>query len=125
MAEQNYYITAGEGGSVNIGEDVFLRIVSATVEENEAVAGFTGAYGTDLAELIGKKTLPKGIDLRFEEDGGVRLDVVIQVRYGNNVAKTAETLQEQIHSAVEAMTGIECRVNVHVTGISFEKAEIK
>lgn len=125
MAEQNYYITSTDGGSVNIGEDVFLRIISATVEENEAVAGFSAAYGPEQAELIGKKTLPKGINLMIGEDGSVSMDVVIQVRYGNNVAKTAEELQEQLYSAIEAMTGIACRVNVHVTGISFEKAEIK
>ncbi len=125
MAEQNYYLSNTDGGSINIGEDVFLRIVTATVEENEAIAGFSASFDADLAELIGKKTLSKGINLLFEEDGTVRLDVVIQVRYGNNVARTAEELQEQIRTAVEDMTGVVCRVNVHVTGISFEKAEKK
>ena len=122
MAEQNYIITSTAGGSVNIGEDVFLRLISSTVEEMEAVAGFSAAYS---AELAGKKSLAKGISLTVEEDGGIRIDVMLQVRYGYNVAQTAETVQESIRAAVEAMTGIVCRVNVHVTGISFEKAETK
>lgn len=125
MAEQNYYVTSSESGSVNIGEDVFMRLVLSTVEEIEGVAGFSTAYGAELAELVGKKSLGKGINLVFEEDGSIRLDLILLIHYGYNVAETAETVQERIRSAVEAMTGIVCRVNVHVTGISFEKAEIK
>ena len=124
MAEQNYIITSTDSGSVNIGEDVFLRLISSTVEELEAVAGFSAAYSAELSELAGKKSLAKGISLTVDDDGGIRIDVMILVRYGYNVAQTAETVQESIRAAVEAMTGIVCRVNVHVTGISFEKAEI-
>ena len=125
MAEQNYIITSTDSGSVNIGEDVFVRLISSTVEEMDAVAGFSSAYSAELAELVGKKNLAKGISLFTEEDGSIRIDVMLQIRYGHNVARTAETVQENIRTAVEAMTGIVCRVNVHVTGISFEKAETK
>ena len=124
MAEQNYIIVSTNGGSVSIGEDVFVRLINSTVEEIEAVAGFSTAYSAELAELVGKKNLAKGISLTTEEDGGIRIDLMLQVRYGYNVARTAETVQEAVRAAVEATTGIVCRVNIHVTGISFEKAEI-
>ena len=125
MAEQNYIITSTAGGSVRIGEDVFVRLITSTVEELESVAGFSAAYSAELAELVGKRNLARGISLTTEEDGSIRIDVMLQVRYGYNVAQTAETVQETVRAAVEATTGIVCRVNVHVTGISFEKAETK
>lgn len=125
MADQNYIIASTESGNINIGEDVFLRLISATVEDMESVAGFSAAYGPELADFLGKKNLSKGINLATEEDGRVRIDVVITVRYGNNVAETAEAVQEKLSSAVESMTGLNSHINVHVTGISFEKAEVK
>ncbi len=125
MAEQNYIIAPNGSGSVNIGEDVFLRLVAVTVEEMDAVAGLSSAYSPELAEHLGKKALPKGVALTTNEDGSITLDIILTMRFGHNVARTAESVQEQVSAAVEAMTGIKCKVNVHVTGISFEKAEMK
>lgn len=125
MAEQNYFITSTDSGSVNIGEDVFLRLVEATVSEMDAVAGLATSYGPELAQQLGRKSMPKGVALTTNEDGGIILDVVLLVRYGFNVAQTAEAVQDHIRAATEALTGIACQVNVHVSGISFEKVETK
>jgi uncharacterized alkaline shock family protein YloU len=44
------------------------------------------------------------------------------VSYGSNVVKVARSVQEKVLTAVQATTGLEqVEVNVHVTGIAFEK----
>lgn len=125
MAEQNYVVSSTGDGNVNIGEDVFVRLVAAAVDEMDAVAGLSTSCGPELAELIGRKSLAKGVFLTTEENGTLRIDIALTMHYGYNVAETAEAVQREVIAAVEAMTGIVCRVNVHVVGISFEKAEIK
>ncbi|MBQ0133957.1 MAG: Asp23/Gls24 family envelope stress response protein [Clostridiales bacterium] len=125
MADQNYIVTSTESGNINIGEDVFVRIVSAAAAEVDGVGGLSGSFGTELGELLGRKSLPGGVRVTVGENGEVNVDVVLMVRYGYNVAQCAEAVQEKVRSAVEDTTGVICRVNVHVTGISFEKAELK
>ena len=47
------------------------------------------------------------------------------VRYGYAVTVVAKKVQEAVAEAVEDMGGLKARVNVHVTGISFDKTDIK
>ena len=50
------------------------------------------------------------------------MDTIITVSYGSNVVKVARAVQEKVLTAVQTATGIEdAQVNVHVTGIAFEK----
>ena len=63
-------------------------------------------------------------DISISEDV-VTVDVAIMVRYGYGVTVTAKKIQEQAAASVESMTGLAVRVNVHVTGIAFDKADMK
>ena len=121
---ENYVITQTEKGNVCIAEDVISRMVSAAVAEVEGVAGLSSTLGSDLTDFLGLKSVPKGVKVTAQ-DGKTVIDVLLMVRYGDNVAEAGRKVQDAVGSAVEAMTGMNAEVNVHVTGISFEKAEIK
>ena len=65
--------------------------------------------------------LTKGVKVQFVE-GKVVVDTILTVSYGSNVVKVARQVQEKVLAAVQATTGLEqVEVNVHVTGIAFEK----
>ena len=50
------------------------------------------------------------------------VDTIISVSYGSSVVKVARAVQEKVLAAVQATTGLEkVEVNVHVTGIAFDK----
>lgn len=120
MAE-NYITCQDEKGSINISEDVISSVAKAAISEMEGVAGLSFTAGAELAEMIGLKTLSKGIKVQFSE-GTMTVDVIITVKYGNNILDVAKAVQEKIFSVVQATTGIEDpTVNVHVSGISLEK----
>ncbi len=121
---ENYVINQTEKGNICIAEDVLCRMVQAAATEVEGVAGLSNALTTELTEFLGIKSLPKGIKVAAQ-DGKIAVDVLLMVRYGYSVAEVAQKAQEAVFSSVEAMTGMDALVNVHVTGISFEKAEIK
>ena len=87
----------------------------------EGVAGLSNTAGAELAELIGLKTVTKGVKVQFVDEKIV-VDVIINVLYGSNIVSVARTVQDRVMSLVQASTGIEqAEVNVHVSGISFEK----
>ena len=117
----NYITCREENGSINISEEVISGMVRAAVAEVDGVAGLSNTAGAEIAELIGLKTLPKGGKVQFVDDKIV-VDTIITVTYGFNIVEVAKSVQEKVMNAVQATTGIEqAEVNVHVSGIAFEK----
>ena len=122
MSMSDKYITVPqESGSVNISEDVVVSLVQNAVTEVDGVAGFAFTAGNELAELIGLKTLSKGIKVQFE-DNRIIVDIIITVKYGQNIVQVALNVQDRVGAVIASTTGIENNeVNVHVSGISFDK----
>ena len=116
------YITCQEtNGSINISEDVITSIVKAAIGEVEGVAGLANTAGAELAELLILKTVSKGLKVQLH-DNRVVIDTIITVAYGCNIVKVAKEVQDKVAESVEATTGFEKpQVNVHVSGISFDK----
>ena len=120
MAE-NYITCQEENGSINISEDVIASMVRAAIIEVEGVAGLSNTAGAEIAELIGIKTLTKGVKVQFNDDK-VIVDTIITVSYGSNIVNVARAVQEAVTNTISAATGIEhSEVNVHVSGIAFDK----
>lgn len=118
---ENYITCRGEKGNINISEDVISGMVKTAVTETEGVAALSNTAGAELAELLGIKTISKGIKIQFEEDK-ITADIIITTRYGYNIVDVATKVQEKVMNAVQAATGIEqAQVNVHVSGIAFDK----
>ena len=118
---ENYICCRVENGSINISEDVISTMVRSTVSEVEGVAGLSNTAGAEIAELIGLKTLNKGVKVQFVDET-IIVDIIISVAYGRNIVKVASAVQEKVLNVLQSTTGIEkAQVNVHVAGIAFEK----
>ena len=110
---ENYITCREEKGSINISEDVIISMVRSVLSEVEGVAGLSNTAGAELAELIGLKSVSKGVKVQFE-DGRVVVDIIITVVYGCNIVNVAKAVQDKILSVVQATTGIE---NAEVTAV--------
>lgn len=121
---RDYYTNRGESGNINIAEDVISSISALAAGEVEGIAGLYAPSGVDLAELLGKKNLSKGVKIQLA-GRNVTIDMFVNIKYGVKIPEAASLLQKAVVSAVESMTGLSVEaVNVHVGGIVFEpKAE--
>ena len=119
MAE-NYITKQEEKGTVNISEDVVAVMVAAAVSEVEGVASLGSPSTPELVELFGRKNPVKGLKIRFIDEK-ITIDVLINVRASGSVTDTAVRVQDAVCAEVESITGMDTVVNVHVTGISFDK----
>ncbi len=118
---ENYITCREANGSINISEDVIASMVRNAILEVEGVSGLANTAGAEISELLGIRTLTKGVKVQFV-DGKIIVDTIITIAYGSNVVKVARSVQEKVLTAVQMATGLEqVEVNVHVTGISFEK----
>ena len=119
MAE-NYITKQEEKGTVNISEDVIAVMVAAAVAEVEGVAGMGSPTTPELVELFGRKNPVKGLKIRFIDEK-ITIDVLINVRASGSITDVAVRVQDAVCTEVESVTGMSAVVNVHVTGISFDK----
>lgn len=118
---ENYITCYEKNGSINISEDVISNIVKASIAELDGVSGLSNTSGAELVELIGIKSLAKGVKIRFF-DGKVIVDVIINVTYGCNIVDVAKNVQDKILNVVQTATGLDgVEVNVHVSGVAFDK----
>jgi len=118
---ESYITCKGENGSINISEDVISTMVRSAITEIDGVAGISTTAGSELAELLGFKTVSKGLKVQIVDDT-IKVDAIILVRYGCNIVSVAQEVQTSVAEAVQAITGIDkAEVNVHVSGIEFDK----
>lgn len=110
-----------EIGTITYANDVIAIIAGMATNEVEGVVSAPAASGS-IADLFGRKpTTTRGVKVEVgTEEASV--DLVITVEYGQPIQKVCTEVQENVRKAIETMTGLHViKVDVHVSGISFEK----
>ena len=120
MSENKEYVSrSDELGNIHISEEVLAAITAAAALDVEGVSGLAANLGSDIAELLGKKNLAKGVHLRMEDDK-VEVELSVLMGYGHTIPEIGRAIQDGVKSAIESMTGLEVSVvNVSVAGITF------
>ena len=120
MSENKEYVSrSDELGNIHISEEVLAAITAAAALDVEAVSGLAANLGSDIAELLGKKNLAKGVHVRMEDDK-VEVELSVLMGYGHTIPEIGRAIQDGVKSAIESMTGLEVSVvNVSVAGITF------
>lgn len=124
MSENKEYVSrSDELGNIHISEEVLAGIAAAAALEVEGVSGLTANLGSDIAELLGKKSLSKGVHVKMEEEQ-VQIDLSVLMAYGHTIPEMGRAIQDSVKGAVESMTGLSvAAVNVNVGGITFPGKE--
>lgn len=118
---KEYFSKEVENGSIQISEEVVASVAAMAVLEVEGVCGLASNLGYDIAEMLGKKTLAKGVRMSTEGDA-LRIDCEIVAQFGQPVFVLARNVQEHVKSCVESLTGLSvAQVNVNVSGIALPR----
>lgn len=105
-------------GEVKIASDVVAVIAGLAAAEVEGVYAMAGNITNELIAKLGKKNLSKGVKVQMEA-GVAHVDMMINVRYGYNIPKVSEQVQERVSQQIETMTGLNVsEVNVRVAGVN-------
>ena len=120
MSDSKEYVSrSDELGNIHISEEVLAAISAAAALEVEGVSSLAANLGSDIAELLGKKNLAKGVRVKLEDEK-VEVDLSVLMSYGHTIPEMGKAVQEAVKTALESMTGLEVSaVNVNVGGITF------
>ena len=112
-------------GTVSFATEVVATIAGLAATEVDGVASMISP-SAGLADMFSRKSnrnLTKGVRIDLV-DNRVSVDITITVDYGSPVPDVARNIQENVKKAIETMSGLDVKnVDVHVTGISFEREQ--
>ena len=112
-------------GTVSFATEVVATIAGLAATEVDGVASMISP-SSGFADMFSRKSnrsLTKGVRIDLN-DNKVSVDITITVEYGSPVPDVARNIQENVKKAIETMSGLDVRnVDVHVTGISFEREQ--
>jgi len=120
MSENKEYVSrADELGNIHISEEVLAAIAAAAAMEVEGVSSLAANLGRDIADLLGKKNLAKGVRVKMEDDL-VEVELSVLMAYGHTIPEIGKAVQENVKAAIESMTGLDVAgINVNVAGVAY------
>lgn len=113
-----------EYGSVRIADEVVATIAGLAAIEIPGVAGMSGGIAGDITEMLGKKSLSKGVKVKIEENEAF-IDLYMIMDYGIRIHEVSRKVQEKVKISIENMTGLNVKyVNIHIQGVKFGEEQI-
>lgn len=110
-------------GEIQIAPEVIEVIAGLATVEVKGVAGMSGGFAGDIAELLGRKNLAKGVKVEVGQREAA-VDVSVIIEYGNRIPEVATEIQRNIKRSIENMTGLNViEVNVHIHDVIFKATE--
>ncbi|MCL6449812.1 MAG: Asp23/Gls24 family envelope stress response protein [Acetobacteraceae bacterium] len=109
---------ANELGRLVLTEEVIATIAGVAATECYGIVGMASRRLKDgLAELLGRESLSKGVEVTLDGDR-VLIDLFIIVGYGVRIREVCHNVAEKVRYAVESMTGLPVsRVRINVQGV--------
>ena len=96
MSENKEYVSrSDELGNIHISEEVLAAITAAAALDVEGVSGLAANLGSDIAELLGKKNLAKGVHVRMEDDK-VEVELSVLMGYGHTIPEIGRAIQDGV-----------------------------
>ncbi len=105
-------------GEVKIADEVVAIIAGLAAKEVSGVDSMAGNITNELVGKLGMKNLSKGVKVDVTEEH-VSVDLSLNMKYGYNIPKVSEMVQEKVKSAIENMTGLTVLdVNIKIAGVN-------
>ncbi len=105
---------ASEKGVINISTDVFTTIAGETASHCCGVKGMAGR-GSGIWQLLSPESMQKGVEVRFEDDNSLIVDLHIVVDQGVNLYALSCSIIAEVSYRVTDITGVPVsQVNVFI-----------
>ncbi len=113
---------------VNISNDIGRICITSDVVSNLAgdaatscfgVKGMVGrSQGSGPFQLLRRESMSKGVEVHYNDDGSISLDLHIGVDQGINISAVARSIMNEVRYKLEQSTGVPVRaVDVYVDTI--------
>ena len=111
---------ASEKGVIEITNDVFMCIVGDAASSCFGVKGMA-SRDSGVWQLLRRESMSKGVNVRFDEDNSLIVDLHIVVDHGVNLSALSESIIAEVGYKVTAATGVPVsQVNVFIDSMNMD-----
>lgn len=104
-------------GTVKVHKKVLADIISEVLNGMEDVSLVSETFVQKLTKYFGKEEI-HGIEVKFDDNFGVNIDVKVNIRFGVHIPEIAQDIQEKIKSAIHQVVDIQLKsININIEGI--------
>ena len=109
-----------EQGEISVSSAVFSNITGMAATNCFGVKGMAYRSMTDgLVHLLRREAMSKGVNVIYNEDESISIELHIIVENGVNIATVCRSIMGEVNYVVSKKTGVEVRdVNVCVDSIT-------
>ena len=106
-------------GRVKIADDVIAIIAGTAALEIEGVACMAGNLTGDIAQILGRRNLSKGVNVEMV-GGNVKVTLSLLSKFGYKLQEISEAVQRRVKTAIENMLGLNAQeINIIIAGILY------
>ena len=106
-------------GIVDIANDVFTNIVGDAASSCFGVKGMASqSKDSGVWQLLRRESMSKGVEVRFNDDESVSLELHIGVDQGVNFAAVSRSIMKEVSYKLQQSTGVPVKsVDVYIDSI--------
>ena len=117
MAKQNQETN---NGKISLDRKILVSIINLAAKEINGVESVTNTNRSWIKKLF--KKYDDGVEIKFEQNGALTVDVYLNLYIGYNVPDVAYRVQENIRNSLATMVALKpLKINIHVNNVECDK----
>ncbi|MGN1201098.1 MAG: Asp23/Gls24 family envelope stress response protein [Candidatus Caccovivens sp.] len=117
MAEK---IQPANNGKITLDRKILVSIINLAAKEINGVESVTNSTRPWIKKLFNR--YDDGVEIKFEKNGALTIDVYINIYIGYSVPDIAYRVQENIRNSLSTMVALKpLKINIHVINVECDK----
>ena len=117
MAKQNQETN---NGKISLDRKILVSIINLAAKEINGVESVTNTNRPWIKKVF--KKYDDGVEIKFEQNGALTVDVYLNLYVGYNVPDVAYRVQENIRNSLATMVALKpLKINIHVNNVECDK----
>ncbi|MBP3619366.1 MAG: Asp23/Gls24 family envelope stress response protein [Clostridia bacterium] len=107
-------------GKITLDRKILVSIINLAAKEINGVESVTNSARPWYKKLF--KKYDDGVEIKFEKNGVLTIDVYINIHIGYNVPDIAYRVQENVRNSLATMVALKpLKINIHVINVECDK----
>ena len=107
-------------GKITLDRNILVSIINLAAKEINGVERVCNRHSPWYKKVLNR--YDDGVEIKFEKNGALTIDVYINIYIGSNVPDIAYRVQENIRNSLATMVALKpLKINVHIMDVECDK----
>lgn len=107
-------------GKITLDRNILVSIINLAAKEINGVESVCNKHRSFFKKML--RRYDDGVEIKFEKNGALTIDVYINIYIGFNVPDIAYRVQENVRNSLATMVALKpMKINVHIVDVECDK----